>query len=81
MRWQRQLREELAGELLATQEIVPIQIKLQEETLRQSAGVLPANSVSVGCGEGIEIRTENIQIHLPKDTPASYLANLVKGLV
>ena len=81
MRWQRQLREELAGEILAAQEIVPVQVELPEQVSRQSAEIFPANSASAVCGEGIEISTGSIHIHLPKDTPASYLASLVKGLV
>lgn len=81
MRWQRQLREELAGEILAEQEIVPVQVELPEQVSRQSAETFPANSASAVCGEGIEISTGSIHIHLPKDTPASYLASLVKGLV
>ena len=81
MRWQRQLREELAEELLAAQEIAPVQVELPEEALQQSTGVLPAASASAVYGEGIEISTGSIHIHLPKDTPASYLASLVKGLV
>ena len=81
MRWQRQLREELAEELLAAQEIAPVQVELPEEALQQSTGVLQAASASAVYGEGIEISTGSIHIHLPKDTPASYLASLVKGLV
>ena len=34
-----------------------------------------------GCEEGVEIRTGNIRIRLPKNTPAGYLASLVKELV
>lgn len=81
MRWQGLLRDELAGEILAAQEIVPVQVELPEQVSRQSAETLPANSASAVCGEGIEISTGSIHIHLPKDTPASYLASLVKGLV
>ena len=81
MRWQKQLREELAGKLLAAQEIVPVHVELPEEVSRQSAGTFPVDPASAVCGEGIEISTGSIHIHLPKDTPASYLASLVKGLV
>ena len=31
MRWQKRLRDELAGELLAPQEIVPVQVELPEQ--------------------------------------------------
>ena len=34
MRWQKRLRNELAGELLAPQEIVPVQVELPEQSSR-----------------------------------------------
>ncbi|OUQ33660.1 IS66 family insertion sequence element accessory protein TnpA, partial [Faecalibacterium sp. An121] len=46
MRWQGLLRDELAGEILAAQEIVPVQVELPEQVSRQSAETLPANSAS-----------------------------------
>ena len=51
MRWQRQLREELAGEILAEQEIVPVQVELPEQVSRQSAETFPAMSPSPKNGQ------------------------------
>lgn len=81
MRWQRQLRDELAGELLAPQEIVPVQVELPEQAFRWSTGTALAKVEPAGCEEGFEIRTGNIRIRLPKNTPAGYLVSLVKELV
>lgn len=81
MRWQRRLRDELAGELLAPQKIVPVQVELPEQSSRWSTGTALAKTEPAGCEEGIEIRTGNIHIRLPKNTPAGYLASLVKELV
>lgn len=80
MRWQRRIRDELAGELLAPQEIVPVQVELPEQASRWSTGTALAKAAPAGCEEGIEIRTGNIHIRLPKNTPADYLARLVKEL-
>ena len=38
MRWQKQLRDELAGELLVPQEIVPVQVELPEQASYWNAG-------------------------------------------
>ena len=81
MRWQKRLRDELAGELLAPQEIVPVQVELPEQASHWNTGAALAKAEPAGCEEGIEIRTGNIRIRLPKDTPAGYLAGLVKELV
>lgn len=80
MRWQRQLRDELAGELLAPQEIVPVHVELPERFSGWNTGSAAATAGPVGHEEGIEIQTGNIHIRLPKNTPADYLARLVKGL-
>lgn len=81
MRWQKQLRDELAGELLVPQEIVPVQVELPEQASHWNTGAALAKAEPAGCEEGIEIRTGNIHIRLPKNTSADYLASLVKGLV
>lgn len=81
MRWQRRLRDELAGAVLASQEIVPVQVELPEQSSHRSTGTALAKTEPVGCEEGIEIRTGNIRIRLPKDTPVGYLVSLVKELV
>ena len=80
MGWQRRLGDEVAGELLAAQEIVPVQVELPEQTSRWNTGSAPAEAAPAFCEEGIEIRTGNIHIRLPRNTPADYLASLVKGL-
>ena len=80
MRWQKRLRDELAGELLAPQEIVPVQVELPEQASCWNTGTALAKAEPAGCEEGIEIRTGNIHIRLPKNTSADYLASLVKGL-
>lgn len=81
MRWQKRLRNELAGELLAPQEIVPVQVELPEQSSRWNTGTALAKAEPADCEEGIEIRTGNIRIRLPGNTPAGYLASLVKELV
>lgn len=81
MRWQKRLRDELAGELLAPQEIVPVQVELPEQSSRWNTGTALAKAEPADCEEGIEIRTGNIRIRLPGNTPAGYLASLVKELV
>ena len=81
MRWQKRLRDVLAGELLAPQEIVPVQVELPEQASHWNTGAALAKAEPAGCEEGIEIRTGNIHIRLPKNTSADYLASLVKGLV
>ena len=81
MRWQKRLRDELAGELLAPQEIVPVQVELPEQSSHRSTETALEKAAPVVCEESIEIRTGNIRIRLPKDTPAGYLAGLVKELV
>ena len=81
MRWQKRLRNELAGELLAPQEIVPVQVELPEQSSRWNTGTALAKAEPADCEESIEIRTGNIRIRLPGNTPAGYLASLVKELV
>lgn len=81
MRWQRRLRDELAGELLAPQEIVPVQVEQPEQASRWNTGIAAAKAGPGIYEEGIEIRTGNIHILLPGNTPADYLASLVKELV
>lgn len=81
MRWQKRLRDELAGELLAPQEIVPVQVELPEQASHWNTGAALAKAEPADYEEGIEIRTGNIRIRLPRNTPAGYLASLVKGLV
>lgn len=76
MRWQKRLREELAS-----QEIVPVQAEPPEHFSRWNTGTAAAKTSPAVCGEeGIEIRTGNICIRLPENTPADYLAGLVKGV-
>ena len=81
MRWQKQLRDELAGELLVPQEIVPVQVELPEQASHWSTETALEKAEPADCEEGIEIRTGNIHIRLPRNTPADYLASLVKELV
>lgn len=81
MRRQKRLRDELAGELLAPQEIVPVQVELPEQASHWNTGAALAKAEPADYEEGIEIRTGNIRIRLPRNTPAGYLASLVKGLV
>ena len=72
MRWQKRLWDELTGELLAPQEIVPVQVELPEQASRWNTGTALAKAEPADCEEGIEIRTGNIRIRLPKNTPVGY---------
>lgn len=47
MRWQRQLREELAGAVLASQEIVPVQVELPERFSRWNTGSATADAAGL----------------------------------
>ena len=80
MRWQKRLREELAGVVLESPEIVPVQVEMQERFSRWNTGSATAKTGAAVYEEGIEICTGNISIRLPKNTSADYLASLVKGL-
>lgn len=80
MRWQKRLREELAGAVLASQEIVPVEVEVPERFSRWNTGSAAAKAGAAIYEEGIEICTGNISIRLPKNTSADYLASLVKGL-
>lgn len=80
MRWQKRLREKLAGAVLASQDIMPVQVELAEPSSRWNTGTATAKAEPAVYEEGIEISTGNIHIRLPKNTPADYLASLVKGL-
>ena len=80
MRWQKRLREELAGAVLASQEIVPVEVEVPERFSRWNTGSAAAKAEAAIYEEGIEICTGNICIRLPKNTSADYLASLVKGL-
>ena len=79
MRWQGLLRDELAGEILSGQEIVPVQIQKPGEE------VLASKSSSDCCADeaetsGICIEKGEVRIYLPADVPIEYLVKLVKGL-
>lgn len=80
MRWQKRLREELAGAVLASQEIVPVQVELPEQSSHWNTGTGVAETTPAVCEECIEIRAGNIRLRLPKNISANYLASLVKGL-
>ena len=80
MRWQKRLREELAGAVLASQEIVPVEVEVPERFSLWNTGSAAAKAGAAIYEEGIEICTGNISIRLPKNTSADYLASLVKGL-
>lgn len=62
---------------MAPQEIVPVQVELPEQSSHRSTETALEKAAPVVCEESIEIRTGNIRIRLPKDTPAGYLAGLV----
>lgn len=81
MRWQKRLRDELAGAVLERQEIVPVQVEPPERFPCRNTGTATTKPSPAAYEEGIEIRTGNICIRLPENTPAGYLASLVKGLV
>lgn len=76
----KRLREELAGAVLASQEIVPVEVEVPERFSRWNTGSAAAKAGAAIYEEGIEICTGNISIRLPKNTSADYLASLVKGL-
>ena len=63
------------------QEIVPVQVELPEQDSRWSTEAALEKAEPAGCEESLEIQTGNIRIRLPKNTPAGYLASLVKELV
>ena len=62
------------------QEIVPVQVALPAQASHWNAGTALPKAEPADCEEGIEIRTGNIHIRLPRNTPADYLASLVKEL-
>ena len=78
MRWQKALREELAGEVLARQEIVPVQI-IPTAGVEGSGGYDP-EEVSRQRVSEIQIQVGSIEVYLPRDTPPDYLAALVKEM-
>ena len=69
-----------AGAVLASQEIVPVEVEVPERFSRWNTGSAAAKAGAAIYEEGIEICTGNISIRLPKNTSADYLASLVKGL-
>ena len=78
MRWQKALREELAGEVLAKQEIVPVQITPPAGA--EGSGGYDPEEVSRQRVSEIQIQVGSIEVYLPRDTPPDYLAALVKEM-
>lgn len=79
MRWQGLLRNELAGEILSGQEIVPVQIQKPGEE------ALAFKAYSDCCADeagatGICVEKGEVRIYLLADVPIEYLVKLVKGL-
>ena len=66
---------------MAPQEIVPVQVELSDQASRWNTGRTLTKAEPADYEEGIEIRTGNIRICLSRNTPAGYLASLVKELV
>ena len=79
MRWQGLLRDELAGEILSSQEIVPVQIQKPGEEALVSKSTL-ACGADEPTASGICIEKGEVRIYLPADVPIEYLVKLVKGL-
>ena len=79
MRWQGLLRDELAGEILSGQEIVPVQIQKpgEEALISKSNSACGADGAAAS---GICIEKGEVRIYLPADVPMEYLVSLVKGL-
>lgn len=78
MRWQKALREELAGEVLAKQEIVPVQITPPAGV--EGSGGYDPEEVPLQRVSEIRIQVGSIEVYLPRDAPADYLAALVKEM-
>ena len=79
MRWQGLLRDELAGEILSGQEIVPVQIQKPGEEVLASKSSADCCADEAGIS-GICIEKGEVRIYLPADVPMEYLVKLVKGL-
>ena len=79
MRWQGLLRDELAGEILSGQEIVPVQIQKPGEEVLASKSSADCCADEAGTS-GICIEKGEVRIYLPADVPIEYLVKLVKGL-
>ena len=82
MRWQKQLREEAAGQLLAQRpeeacQIVPLHIQLPTE---QAIPEQPPEP-ELFAGKGILIQKDGLQLTLPAGTAAEYLIRVVRGLL
>ena len=72
------LREELAGEVLAKQEIVPVQITPPAGA--EGSGGYDPEEVPLQRVSEIRIQVGSIEVYLPRDAPADYLAALVKEM-
>ena len=72
------LRDELAGEILSGQEIVPVQIQEPGEEVRVSTSSSDCCADEAGTS-GICIEKGEVRIYLPADVPMEYLVKLVKG--
>ena len=77
--WQGLLRDELAGEILSGQEIVPVQIQKSGEEVLASKSSADCCADEAGTS-GICIEKGEVRIYLPADVPMEYLVKLVKGL-
>ena len=78
MRWQKALREEMAGEVLAKTEIGPVQITPPGGA--EGSGGYDPEEVSLQRASEIRIQVGSIEVYLPRDAPADYLAALVKEM-
>ena len=82
MRWQKQLREEAAGQLLVQRpeeacQIVPLHIQLPTEPAVPEPTAEPYAFV----GKEILIQKDGLQLTLPAGTAAEYLIRVVQGLL
>lgn len=82
MRWQKQLREEAAGQLLAQRpeeacQIVPLHIRLPTEPAIPE----PPAEPEAFAGKEILIQKEGLRLTLPAGTAAEYLICVVRGLL
>lgn len=83
MRWQKQLREEAAGHILAQREensaqIVPLQI---QPSAAQTIEALPAGSYASAARQEIRIQKDGLLLILPASTSADYLVSVMRGVL
>ncbi len=74
MRWQNILRDELAGQIIERQAIVPVTITPPPMITS------PEQHAASATQSEICIETGSLSVHLPASIPADYLLTIIRGL-